>query len=97
MDKDKLIKSYENSIIRMQLELEALRDILNWRPISAAPKDGTVVLLWCQGIERFQGHNRTYKEALTGYYDKKDGWIDDGAEAWGVPAVAWMPLPPAPK
>lgn len=63
---------------------------MQWRPIEAAPKDGTpLLLLWPDAAEKmavmwWDG----YCEGWMGYYD--------GINPGQMPPTHWMPLPPPP-
>lgn len=56
-----------------------------WKPIEAAPKDGTDILIWSQN------------EYWIGLWLKsKCCFVDDCYEIFEEPPTHWMPLPTAP-
>lgn len=58
-----------------------------WQPIETAPKDGTVVLLYCGG-----------KEVVSARHYANDCWTPEHDMAQGVTwATHWMPLPAPPQ
>ena len=60
---------------------------MEWQPIETAPKDGTVILTWTDGL----GDGAYMPMA----YNAAGGW----SEYWGnsdLLPTHWMPLPPAP-
>ncbi len=60
-----------------------------WMPISTAPKDGTVVLVYCK--------NSLRRIPMTGGYWESDAackcWIAGGYMQKSSPPTHWMPLP----
>lgn len=71
-----------------------IREMVEWRPIETAPRDGTKIDVWHGG------------ERMTDVYwsDIQDAWCFDGAcgpeeptpLAAFPPVRHWLPLPPAP-
>jgi hypothetical protein len=68
----------------------------DWQPIETAPKDGTVIDLWCWP---YNGQARR----MTGYWWVRGvGWRTDLREndiaksKWNKP-THWMPMPAPPK
>lgn len=57
-----------------------------WKPISSAPKDGTLVLLWVPGGGWY-----------TGQWNPLSGHWDDGDYFSELDATHWTELPPPPK
>lgn len=73
----------------------------NWQPIETAPKDETVVLLWCpQSWDTDFVRVGWWFEAESPHEDS--GWYDDEAashpltDLYGEP-THWMPLPEPPR
>lgn len=60
---------------------------MDWQPISSAPRDGTLVILWSRigpgGADLYYRAN--------GVWNSPRGFLSDGD------ATHWMPLPPPPK
>lgn len=57
-----------------------------WQPMDTAPKDGTVVWLWCPGV----GPNRQGLEAA-GRHVEFGTWADPKTNATMLPS-RWKPL-----
>lgn len=67
----------------------------NWQPIATAPKDGTVVDLWVNGIGRFT--NCVYRDDDDWWWY----WTDNLATGLWCPLALvpshWLPLPAPPE
>ena len=63
-----------------------------WQPMETAPKDGTQLLLWINGIE---------PRPRIGYWSERGsdtGWYGLQSQHFiGVIVTHWQPLPPAPR
>ena len=77
-----------------------------WREISTAPKDGTVVDLWAQlnGGERvtdaYWGQRSADKAQREHFGFEEFGWCRDADDSWVYPVTFpthWMPLPSPPS
>lgn len=63
---------------------------MEWQPIETAPKDGTKVLLWDDGV--------TIGEWSENVHPWNDGnWWVEGGQVTTQTATHWMPLPEPPK
>jgi hypothetical protein len=60
---------------------------LQWRPMSEAPRDETLILIACDSGDVV----RAYWYAATWFVYFPDAWISESD------CVAWLPLPEAPK
>lgn len=74
----------------------------SWRPIETAPKDGTVILLWCDNIAGGPLYSIAYYDAAYPSGGGEHGpfvWCCEGADggAWAekIP-THWQPLPSPP-
>jgi hypothetical protein len=77
----------------IELAIAEEREACGWQPIETAPKDGTVIDLWCGG-ERY-ADCQWYKNEWREYrYDDFDSLALLPVER--LP-THWMPLPTAPK
>lgn len=84
-----------------------IREMVEWRPIETAPRDGTHILiaphmdvaLWDHGAERWI----TNVIPLNSDRTIADDWrarpvmmFEQYASNWGIEPTHWLPLPPAP-
>ena len=84
-----------------------IREMVEWRPIETAPRDGTHILiaphmdvaLWDHGAERWITNVIPLNSDLT----IADDWrarpvmmFEQYASNWGIEPTHWLPLPPAP-
>jgi hypothetical protein len=82
---------------------------MNWQPISTAPKDGTVIDLWCVWTDTREGErvpDSHWGVSTIAFEDEEiEGWVGgyigvDGMEAIIDPesreVTHWMPLPEPP-
>ncbi|MGX1587294.1 hypothetical protein [Brevundimonas diminuta] len=84
-----------------------IREMVEWRPIDTAPRDGTHILiaphmdvaLWDHGAERWI----TNIIPLNSDRTIADDWrarpvmmFEQYASNWGIEPTHWLPLPPAP-
>jgi hypothetical protein len=72
-------------------------DVSNWQPIETAPKDGTKILIFDNGVytARWKDEARYYQ------FETRPGWqiyeCDDGFYSIATDAAThWMPLPANP-
>lgn len=75
----------------------ALRDLTEWRDISTAPKDGTVVLTYgsLHNDHAPYGIGETPTVKISQFSSRTGGWVCD---SWGShEPVWWLPLPSAPN
>lgn len=97
----KIIRQTVDLLVRLstrlrQAEADALKE--GWRPIETAPKDGTVVDLWCTYPKRrlvnYLWDGECWRENLDPVMYPSAGRINSGCEHV---ISHWMPLPPPPS
>lgn len=68
-----------------------------WRDIATAPKDGSLVDLWCVNHLKW---NKPGERLVSRKWGPCIDWMGIEREGWGLPddyePTHWMPLPPAP-
>jgi hypothetical protein len=66
--------------------------MINWQPISTAPKDGTFILLSGSGLPVWQGHwvGQSGRYAI-------NGWTRFNSIDLDWSPTHWLPIPPPPK
>lgn len=72
---------------------------MNWQPIETAPKDGTMILAWCEHINAKYAKNAV-AEGWAG--PVVANWINHNGGGWTWHGLAgqfthWMPLPEPPR
>jgi Protein of unknown function (DUF551) len=69
-------------------ELLELREKTRWRPIETAPKDGSMLIAWCQYMDVAQAR----------FSQRRQQWLfsDYGDESDWKP-THWMPMPSPPE
>lgn len=90
----------EDALETVEIEID------EWRPIETAPKDGTTVLLACDGsnstgprhLNKLSDLSPMDSEAFIcmGAWDDSENWFTDGHDCWEC-LTHWMPLPSPPK
>jgi len=81
-----------HELLRLSAEVERLRGLLEWRPVSELPAGKRTVLLYAPIV----GGN--YRMSI-GYIDEDGVWNCDGnaLEAWQAVPTHWMPRPEPPE
>lgn len=74
---------------------------MDWQPIETAPKDGTIIVLWCpKGIDRLYASPVAAKHVCIGYYGdsgalyQNEGWwsVESREEIWGYGSELTGPM-----
>ncbi len=74
-----------------------IREMVEWRPIETAPKDGTLIL--CLYPDRHGQDQLSLRYWAVGDWPssgRTEGWSDQHRQLRKTEPTHWLPLPPAP-